>query len=635
MSRLSRILILLFPLLLFAAPAVAQSLAPPGNFRIDAATGIASWEAIDNATGYELELRVGLTGDLVTLTPGKVLEVDFKTAPKATNCCVKNEQYTVKIRALRASKNTAWTTLRSFIFTGDDIAASPVPFSLTAAASYDYGAGTIWLDISSNKFISVSCTLNGAAVGCPIGRTGFVRAASAAYTIVVSTTFNSQAYSKEASIVVPASAPTFSGSAPANVRIDADKDTIAWDAISNAPHYLIKVVQGATTELNTSSASIDLSAPLADTAATITVKACTDTTGSLCGATATLEIADENAPAVNLTAPANLRIAADRQTVRWNAVTGAAFYAYFYFRDGAPILNDKTSSTTFTLASAIPQSSFARISVKACADEALSNCSLSATVTIQPAGGDRPNPQPDSGRSSGSSSSGSKRERDPAAPAARDASRLPIPAQDHSQLPAGAEVNSDKPWIQFREVSRAGIGRQSVLDRGARSAIDVWGPMGVEAEVCFAGRGSLLLLDAAYSPRLEVPLVSYLRGGKTCAQFDRAGTVVLMPGEPTYTLPPTATQAPSAPLAPTAAATQARDPHLIRDSLDTMVSLENCQVGSLFILNLRESPAGPVMRWFNGISPALARTANWFQVVDQGELGWVSAHFVNSAGDCG
>ena len=223
----------------------------------------------------------------------------------------------------------------------------------------------------------------------------------------------------------------------------------------------------------------------------------------------------------------------------------------------------------------------------------------------------------------------------------RDSAGQPVPTQDHSRLPAGASVTSDSPWIQFYEVSGAGIagaaaGQQSVQERGARSAIDIWGPVGVDAVVCFADRGSLLLLDAATSPRAEVPLNSYPRGdGKTCAQLDRAGTVVLMPGEPTHNSPPIATPPPSGQLAPLATATPGWDPYLIPDSLDTMVALENCQVGSLYILNLRESPAGPIMRWFNGLSPALARTPNWFQVVDQGELGWISAHYVSTSGDCG
>ena len=195
-------------------------------------------------------------------------------------------------------------------------------------------------------------------------------------------------------------------------------------------------------------------------------------------------------------------------------------------------------------------------------------------------------------------------------------------------MPVGAEVNSDRPWIQFREVSGAGIGQQSVLDEGARQAIDIWGPLGVNTEVCFAGMGSMLLLDAAYSPRLRVPLESYLRSdGKTCAHVYRAGTVVLMPGSPSV-MP--------APATPTPRAVPTYIPFLIRDSLDDMIVLEDCVVNANSnVLRFRASPAGRSLRLFRGSSPALARTPNWFKISYLGREGWISAHYVTTSGDCG
>ena len=93
-------------------------------------------------------------------------------------------------------------------------------------------------------------------------------------------------------------------------------------------------------------------------------------------------------------------------------------------------------------------------------------------------------------------------------------------------------MQSDSPWIIFREVSGPAIGDPAVR-AAAMSAIDVWSPLGVDAEVCFAEDGSLLLLDAAYSPRAQLWMDSYQRAdGKTCARLDRNGTVVLMPGQP-------------------------------------------------------------------------------------------------------
>lgn len=222
----------------------------------------------------------------------------------------------------------------------------------------------------------------------------------------------------------------------------------------------------------------------------------------------------------------------------------------------------------------------------------------------------------------------SKSRRGPTPTPTQDPARLPIPTQDHSRLPAGAEVRSDSPWIQFREIEVGYLGQQSVIDAGAREAIDIWGPLGVDAEVCFAGLGSLLLLDAAFSPRRAVLLESYLRDdGKTCAQLDRAGTLVLMPGMPSQmpTTPPQATPTP----APTA------NPYLIADPLESQRQLSGCMINSDGILNFRASPAGRIISWYAGASEALARTRNWFKLSYMGEQGWISAHFVTASGDCG
>ena len=208
-----------------------------------------------------------------------------------------------------------------------------------------------------------------------------------------------------------------------------------------------------------------------------------------------------------------------------------------------------------------------------------------------------------------------------------NAAGMIFPAQDHTCLPAGALVTSDSPWIQFCEVSGDAISDARVRE-AALSAIDVWGPLGVDAEVCFDGSGSLLLLEAAYAPRAIIAWPSYAWAGMTCARLDRAGTLVLMPGRPSVVITATVTLLP-----PTA--TEAQDPNMIADNMELITALENCQIGSLYTLNFRESPAGPIMRWFNGVANALARTPNWFQVVDHGEVGWVNAHYVSAIGDCG
>ena len=227
-------------------------------------------------------------------------------------------------------------------------------------------------------------------------------------------------------------------------------------------------------------------------------------------------------------------------------------------------------------------------------------------------------------RGNGDSGGGSSGRREAATP---DPANQPIPTQDHSRLPAGAEIESDTDWIAFSEVSGAAISNPDVR-AAALSAIDVWGPLGVDAEVCFAGYGSLLLLDTAYSPRRLVWLTSYLRpDGKVCAQVNRAGTVVLMPGAPSATLTPSPRPA-GLPPPPTA------NPYLIRDNPATARALSNCMVTSIDLLNFRASPAGPIKSWYAGNAMALSRTRNWFQVSYLGNVGWISAHFVTTTGDC-
>lgn len=196
-----------------------------------------------------------------------------------------------------------------------------------------------------------------------------------------------------------------------------------------------------------------------------------------------------------------------------------------------------------------------------------------------------------------------------------------VPTQDHSRLPAGAEVRSDSIWISMREVSGSAISNPSVRE-SAISAIDVLAPLDVEAEVCFAEAGSLLLLDAAYSPRRLVWLEAYRRAdGKTCARLDRNGTVVLMPIQ-------------GAPATPAPRAIATRSPRLIPDSLDSVIALEDCMVSANAVLRFRDRPAGRSLRLFHGDSPALARTQNWFKVSYQGREGWISAHYVTANGDC-
>lgn len=169
--------------------------------------------------------------------------------------------------------------------------------------------------------------------------------------------------------------------------------------------------------------------------------------------------------------------------------------------------------------------------------------------------------------------------------------------------------------IQLRRLGRDAIGNQAVLDAGFLDAIDAFGYVGQGVEVCFPAVGRLILLDAATSPRAQIPLTAYSRDGKTCANIQRAGTVVLLTGPPAPAL--------------------------------ANPGLPNCMVTTDDVLNFRESPGGArvfatgtdgaqVSGWVpEGVTlMAMERTAEWFKVDFHGVHGWISAGYVTPQGEC-
>ena len=178
--------------------------------------------------------------------------------------------------------------------------------------------------------------------------------------------------------------------------------------------------------------------------------------------------------------------------------------------------------------------------------------------------------------------------------------------------------------VQFRRLDSSGVGIQWVLDEGFRDAVDVWGFAEQGGEVCFPDSGRLLLLDAAHSPRRAMSVDAYSESGLTCANFDRAGTLVLLDGPPP---------------APVAAPVQAPPGHLL---------LQGCMVTTDHIVNFRESPGGalfhfvdpwgaPIAGWlpFNVTLTALERAGNWIKVDYHGTQGWIHADYVTLHGTCG
>ncbi|MDE2820019.1 MAG: fibronectin type III domain-containing protein, partial [Chloroflexota bacterium] len=183
-----------------------------------------------------------------------------------------------------------------------------------------------------------------------------------------------------------------------------------------------------------------------------------------------------------------------------------------------------------------------------------------------------------------------------------------------NQLPPGIQVNNWVQGAQGRRVSPDGLGRADLV-AGMLDAVDIWGHVTPGVEVCFDQPGSAVFLDAAYAPRRLSDLTAYSRAGMTCATIDRAGTVVLLRGDP----PPQETQ----------------------PQEDAGHILDDCELKPLSAnLNFRRSPPdGPridvIWARYSGWLRASEKRAGYFKVRYYGAEGWVSGDYVQTRGDCG
>ena len=177
-------------------------------------------------------------------------------------------------------------------------------------------------------------------------------------------------------------------------------------------------------------------------------------------------------------------------------------------------------------------------------------------------------------------------------------------------LPAGVTVTGYVSGTQCQQRDAGGIGNQTIVDYGFKTAIDIWGYVpGSGVTICFQDTGVIILLDAATSPRAIVSLQTYADGDKRCAHVDREGTAILMPSAFMST----------------------------GEVSDLELSLSGCTVTTTDILNLRNAPAGDTVLAviLNDVSfNAQARTSSWFQVDYFGTVGWISGDYVTTAGTC-
>ncbi len=185
---------------------------------------------------------------------------------------------------------------------------------------------------------------------------------------------------------------------------------------------------------------------------------------------------------------------------------------------------------------------------------------------------------------------------------------------------ARVTVFSNTPNISCQAVEGANITGMSWLAADAIRAVDIWGWNEFEAEVCFAGFGSIRFADATSGPRMEVALEHVTRDNVTCAMIGHPGTAMLMPEQTMGMME------------------MDSSPEMSMDSYNSMVSLEGCTVFSpIYNVVFRATPGGDDIGRvkYGTVKESMARTPNWFMVEHDGVYGWISAHWVDAVGNCG
>ena len=190
------------------------------------------------------------------------------------------------------------------------------------------------------------------------------------------------------------------------------------------------------------------------------------------------------------------------------------------------------------------------------------------------------------------------------------APKKPKPVSTCLSLPEHIVVSNVTPTTQCQEVAGYVIGNKEIA-AVAIYAVDVWGWVQPDTQVCFAGTsGSFKFIDTTPLPRVVYDSAPVGIDGMICTMIDRPGMVALLPGPPA----PAATPMPP-----------------------DQWGLGGCMVRTKFILNLRSSPGGPVIGAvpYDVTLTAMARTADWFKVDYLGTAGWVSNGYLEAKGNCG
>ncbi len=186
------------------------------------------------------------------------------------------------------------------------------------------------------------------------------------------------------------------------------------------------------------------------------------------------------------------------------------------------------------------------------------------------------------------------------------------------QLPAEIQVNNWLDGAQGRRVGIAEIAQPDIIAQGILDAVDVFGYVSPDVEVCFSAHGRIVFLDAAYAPRRAFDLRTYQRPGRTCALIDRAGTVVLLRGDGP---PPPPQNTPPANTNP-----------------DGGRGLGECEVRPWANLKVRQEPPDGLVLGVTASRDWLRasdKRAGYFKVAIWAIEGWISGAYVHARGDCG
>lgn len=196
------------------------------------------------------------------------------------------------------------------------------------------------------------------------------------------------------------------------------------------------------------------------------------------------------------------------------------------------------------------------------------------------------------------------------------------PADTCAHLPAYITVRGFQPFsTQCQQVSPASVGNARLMAEGIIDAVDIWGNVGDEMQVCFQRRGRLYFLDASTSPRMVSDLPEERIDGMTCGRINRAGTVALLPdGVAEAPAPEPQPDDPPAIYVPPGEA-----PYICQLIAGDILNLR--QRGDLTAEILAEIPAYTLLVPQN-------RTEDWFKVGFEESVGWVNKAYVFQSVGC-